>query len=88
MSQPTTLMRFGHGTADLVAGLAEKRTAVVCSESVWWRCHRRIISDVATLTHGVRVVHLMHSGKFTVHEPSEGLYRDEHGEPVWDGATS
>lgn len=77
---------FRAGMADLLGGLDDKRTAVMCSESVWWRCHRRIISDVATAKHSVRVVHLMHNGKFTVHEPSEGLRPDEHGNPVWDGA--
>ena len=79
---------FHEGMADLVAGLDDERTAVMCSEAVWWRCHRRIVADVAAAKHGVRVVHLMHSGKFTVHEPSEGLRLDDNGEPVWDGTTS
>lgn len=79
---------FHAGMAKLIACLADKRTAVMCSESVWWRCHRRIIADVATVKHDVRVVHLMHNGTFTVHEPSEGLRLNDHGEPIWDGAAS
>jgi uncharacterized protein (DUF488 family) len=46
--------------------------AVMCSESVWWRCHRRLIADVAVLARGVPVSHLMPDGRLTPHRPSEG----------------
>ena len=46
--------------------------AVMCSESVWWRCHRRLIADVAVLGRGVPVTHLMPDGRLTPHRPSEG----------------
>jgi uncharacterized protein (DUF488 family) len=53
--------------------LAESGTvAVMCSESVWWRCHRRLIADVAVLGRGVPVTHLMPDGRLTPHRPSEG----------------
>lgn len=41
--------------------------AIMCSESVWWRCHRRLISDVALLVHGVAVRHLLHDGRLVPH---------------------
>ncbi len=47
-------------------------TAVMGSETVWWRCHRRLISDVAVLLHGVAVEHLGHAGRRTSHPPSPG----------------
>lgn len=81
----TRTEEFRAGMARLVEGLEEKRTAVMCSESVWWRCHRRLISDVAAVKYGVRVVHLMHQGRFTVHEPSTGARVAEDGDLVWDG---
>lgn len=68
----------------VVSDARERRTAVMCSESVWWRCHRRIVADVATAVHGLTVGHLMHTGAITDHTPSGGLRLDEHGEPVWD----
>jgi uncharacterized protein (DUF488 family) len=34
------------------------RTAVMCAEAVWWRCHRRIIADVV-VSLGARVIHIM-----------------------------
>ncbi|HEY3675471.1 MAG TPA: hypothetical protein VGK84_05725, partial [Candidatus Tumulicola sp.] len=29
----------------------------------WWKCHRRLIADAASLLHGFEVLHLMHDGK-------------------------
>lgn len=36
--------------------------AVMCSEAVWWRCHRRIIAD-HLLVRGIEVGHLMPDGR-------------------------
>lgn len=53
---------FQTGLGDLLA-LSEKRpTAIMCSEAVWWRCHRRIISDYL-LSRGRTVFHLMGAGR-------------------------
>lgn len=76
---------FRAAVRDLVADIAVARTAVMCSESVWWRCHRRIIADVVALEHGTEVQHLMHTGDLRVHGPSDGA-RLEDGHIVWDGA--
>ena len=47
--------------------LAEKeRTAIMCSEAVWWRCHRSMISDYLKSI-GVRVIHIMAPGKTEEH---------------------
>ena len=46
----------------------------MCSESVWWRCHRRLIADYVVLCiGGGEVVHLMHDGRRTAHVPTEGV---------------
>jgi len=39
-----------------------RRLAVMCSEAVWWRCHRRIIAD-HLLARGEEVLHLMGRGR-------------------------
>ena len=39
-----------------------ERCAIMCSEAVWWRCHRRIISDYL-LAQGAPVMHIMGPGK-------------------------
>jgi uncharacterized protein (DUF488 family) len=52
---------------------AEQRpTAIMCSETLWWRCHRRLIADALVLLHGVDVQHLMHSGAPQAHRPTPG----------------
>jgi uncharacterized protein (DUF488 family) len=44
----------------------------MCSESLWWRCHRRLIADVLVLLHQMPVSHLCHDGGLTVHVPASG----------------
>ena len=51
---------------------ARETTAVMCSEAVWWRCHRRLVADAALLLRDVEVAHLGHDGRTTPHEPSAG----------------
>lgn len=43
---------------ELRADAAPERTVLMCSEAVWWRCHRRIIAD-HLLAHGDEVFHIM-----------------------------
>ncbi|MGB6987504.1 MAG: DUF488 domain-containing protein [Candidatus Aquilonibacter sp.] len=57
----------------LMAGADSTRTAIMCSESLWWRCHRRLIADAATLLYGAEVMHIMHSGPLRPHVLTEGV---------------
>lgn len=43
-----------------------KRTAYMCAEALWWRCHRSLVSDYLKLN-GWTVVHIMGIGKFEKH---------------------
>lgn len=45
----------------LVALAAERRTAIMCSEAVPWRCHRTLIADALT-ARGVPVLHILDAG--------------------------
>lgn len=79
-------MRTPEFTAAVDELLAEERDrAVMCSESVWWRCHRRLIADVAVLGRGVAVSHLMPDGRLSPHRPAEGARRLPEGHLIWDG---
>ena len=51
----------------LLAEAARSSTVIMCSETLWWRCHRRLIADAATLLAGIDVLHLMHDGKLQSH---------------------
>jgi uncharacterized protein (DUF488 family) len=64
---------FSAALDSLLAQSAEQRTAALCSESLWWRCHRRLIADAARLLHDVEVLHLMHDRKLRAHVPTQGV---------------
>ena len=49
---------------------AEQQIAIMCAETVWWRCHRKMIADYLTLVRTVDVRHLMHDGKLRPHRPT------------------
>ncbi|GAA4561765.1 DUF488 domain-containing protein [Micromonospora coerulea] len=68
----------------VLADAAARTTAVMCSESVWWRCHRRLIADVAVLGRGAPVTHLMPDGRLSPHRPAEGARRRPDGHLLWD----
>ncbi|WP_457941211.1 DUF488 domain-containing protein [Mesorhizobium sp. 10J20-29] len=53
---------------------SEKSVAMMCSEAVWWRCHRRIIADYL-LHEGHPVVHLMAPGRMEEAKPTPGSIR-------------
>ena len=70
----TRTPEFDEALTELLGGLTagDGETAVMCSESVWWRCHRRLVSDVTVLLHDVPVLHLAHSGRLSPHQPAAG----------------
>ena len=58
---------FGRGVDHLLELASQSSTAVLCSESVWWRCHRRLVADHLTLVSTVAVEHLFHDGRLQPH---------------------
>jgi len=53
---------FRHGLAELIALGRERPLAMMCSEAVWWRCHRRIVADYLVARDEV-VYHIMAEGR-------------------------
>ena len=62
---------FRHGLDELVALGRERRVAMMCSEAVWWRCHRRLIADWL-IGRGETVYHLMGEKRVEPAKLSEG----------------
>jgi uncharacterized protein (DUF488 family) len=58
---------FAIGLNELLMLASGLRTAIMCAEILWWRCHRRLIADVLT-TVGAQVVHLRDERAGTPHE--------------------
>ena len=57
---------FAQGLDELLLLAAGARTAVMCSELLWWRCHRALVADVLRFL-GVEVTHLASEGPGTPH---------------------
>ncbi|NWN88364.1 MAG: DUF488 domain-containing protein [Micrococcaceae bacterium] len=57
---------------------AEHATAIMCSEAVWWRCHRRIIADYL-LANDHPVEHIMGPGQLMTAELSDGAVPQSDG---------
>jgi uncharacterized protein (DUF488 family) len=53
---------FRAGLDHLINEGRERRCAMMCSEAVWWRCHRRIVTD-HLLARGETVFHIMGSSR-------------------------
>jgi uncharacterized protein (DUF488 family) len=64
---------FLGGVEELLTLARSESTAVMCSESVWWRCHRRLLGDHLVLVRGIEVLHIIHDGSLTPHAPTEGV---------------
>lgn len=78
---------FRAGLDDVLAEAVRARVAVMCSESLWWRCHRRLIADRLVAAGGV-VRHILPDGSSELHQvwdlarpAGDGLvYPPEQGE--------
>jgi len=62
---------FWEGVAKLLEVARQKRTAILCAEGLFWRCHRRLVSDFL-VANGVAVQHIMPSGELRPHKLTNG----------------
>ena len=67
---------FAEALDEVLDEAASRPTTVMCAESLWWRCHRRLIADFASLVRGANVRHLMHDGRLAEHRPTDGVRRE------------
>lgn len=58
-------------------------SAVMCAETLWWQCHRRLIADVMTVR-GHEVIHVIGPREQQEHKLHPDLRVDEQGWPVYD----
>lgn len=84
----TRSLKFLAALEDLTREMEQARVAVMCSETVWWRCHRRLISDVVVAARLLPVRHLMHNGRTVPHPVAAGARLRPDGLLVWDGCPS
>lgn len=65
-----TTAQFANGLDELMELAENRRTAIMCSEAVPWRCHRRLIAD-AMIVRGWSVYDIMGSGPAKPHAMTE-----------------
>lgn len=69
---------FRDGLATLIEVGHRRRCAVMCSEAVWWRCHRRIITDYLLLR-GETVLHILGARHVTAAAMTPGAQSQSDG---------
>ncbi|MCU4297272.1 DUF488 domain-containing protein [Brevibacterium permense] len=62
----------------LIGWSTEARCAILCSEAVWWRCHRRILAD-QLLARDLPVAHVLGQGHIDAAKLSEGARIEADG---------
>ncbi len=62
---------FRGAIGKLLETAAASKTAIMCAEALYWRCHRKLVSDYLTL-HNVEVKHILEQGKLLDHNLTAG----------------
>jgi uncharacterized protein (DUF488 family) len=76
---------FAHDYARLAQLASTKRVAFMCAETLWWRCHRRILAD-RLIVDGWEVMHLLAPAKSEAHVVWDAA-RVVEGRLVYDAGT-
>lgn len=75
---------FRQGLSALIAQGQAQPTAMMCSESVWWRCHRRIVAD-HLIALGIPVFHIMGAGRLDPANLTPGAVIRDDGTVMYPG---
>ena len=78
---------FQAGLKHLLNEGHRRRCTIMCSEAVWWRCHRRIVSDYL-IAYGETVVHIMGHGRLEPAHLTEGAVIQPGGTVVYPARSS
>jgi len=79
---------FGDAVGALLADATGASVAVMCSETVWWRCHRRLIADHLVIARDVAVGHVMPGNRVESHAPTDGVRLGPDGLLYYDAGAS
>ncbi|MBN2313451.1 MAG: DUF488 domain-containing protein [Sedimentisphaerales bacterium] len=61
--------KFRSAVRELLSAAEMFRTTVMCAEKLYWKCHRRILSDYL-ISQGVEVIHILGPGESSIHKLS------------------
>jgi uncharacterized protein (DUF488 family) len=77
---------FRAGFGRLLEEGRRRRCAIMCSEAVWWRCHRRIVSDYLIARHE-EVFHIMGQGRLEPAQLTPGAVIRSDGTVIYPAAS-
>lgn len=77
---------FRAGLGRLIEDGRKHRSAMMCSEAVWWRCHRRIVAD-HLIARGETVFHIIGKGRLEPAHLTAGAVVQSGGEVVYPGVS-
>ncbi len=66
----TKTKEFKEGLEELIKISQEKQTAIMCAEILWFKCHRRFVSNELT-KRGFEVIHIYNQEKTEIHKQKE-----------------
>ena len=78
---------FQAGFERLLEEGRRRRSALMCAEAVWWRCHRRIVADYL-IAAGEAVFHIMGDGRIEPARLTPGAVVRDDGKVVYPAAAS
>jgi uncharacterized protein (DUF488 family) len=71
-------MRTAEWQEALAAAIAEPTPCFLCAETLWWRCHRRLVAELLYVR-GYEVIHLLRPGHSEPHRPWEPIAESRDG---------
>jgi uncharacterized protein (DUF488 family) len=78
---------FRAGLEHLIEQGRKRRCVVMCSEAVWWRCHRRIVAD-HLIARGETVFHIMGEGRLERARLTSGAVAEGDNPVLYPGSTA
>jgi uncharacterized protein (DUF488 family) len=75
---------FHEGLEELLLVASEVITVIMCAEALYWRCHRRLLSDYL-FAHGVKVLHILGPNNLIPHKLTQQATITPQGEVIYPG---
>jgi uncharacterized protein (DUF488 family) len=69
---------FRRAVRKLLSAAAQSRTSVMCAEKLYWKCHRRLLSDYL-VSRGIEVIHIIEPGRSSDHKLTPYAVATESG---------
>ena len=73
---------FREAVGKLLETAAGSKTTIMCAEALYWRCHRKLVSDYLS-AHNVEVRHIAGRGKLLEHNMTAGTAVTEAGDVIY-----